>query len=219
MVTGWHFVGASLRDGRPIPPDGAWLTHDGPVTMCESGLHASLRPWQALAYAPGPVLCRVEVRDVVAEDADKIVGRARRILARRDLTELLWTFAREEAWRVAHLWACPDVVRRYLQTGDESLRAAAAAAAAAAWEAAGEAARAAAREAAWEAAAWAAAREAAWEAAWAAAREAAWEAAWEAAGEAARAAAREAAWEAAGARFDAAVARSFAADPQDGEQA
>jgi hypothetical protein len=23
-VLAWHFVGATLRDGRPIPPDGEW---------------------------------------------------------------------------------------------------------------------------------------------------------------------------------------------------
>ena len=45
----YHFVNATLRDGRPVPPDGEWLEHDGAVVMCESGLHASLTPWQALA--------------------------------------------------------------------------------------------------------------------------------------------------------------------------
>src|ERR1035441_5665244 len=32
---GWHFCGATLRDGAPIPPDGEWLEFEGPVKMCE----------------------------------------------------------------------------------------------------------------------------------------------------------------------------------------
>ena len=43
-IFAFHFVGDTLRDGRPIPSDGEWLTHDGPVVMCISGLHASLEP-------------------------------------------------------------------------------------------------------------------------------------------------------------------------------
>ena len=185
-VMAYHFVGATLRDGRPVPPDGKWLVHRGEVVMCECGLHASRRPWHALQYAPGPVLCEVEIGPVVAEEADKLVTRRRKIVRRFDATDLLRQFARDEAWRVLHLWEAPEVVRRYLETGDETIR-----------DAAGDAAWAAARDAAWAAArdaAWAAARDAAW----AAARDAAWAAAW------------DAAWDAAGERFDALVMRAFA---------
>ena len=183
----YHFVGATLRDGRPVPADGEWLAHEGPIILCESGLHASLTPWRALGYAPGAVLCRVEVDGDVVQDLDKIVGRRRRILARVDLTDVLWAFARAEALRVIHLWDAPDVVRQYLETGDETLRDAA-------WDAAGDAARGAARDAARGAA-----RGAAWAAAWAAARATAWDAArgaaWDAAG--------DASGDAAGERFNA----------------
>src|ERR1019366_2926403 len=89
-----------------------------------------------------------------------------------------------QALGVIHLWDAPIVVKEYLTTGNENLRAAAEAAAwtitRAAWvtarDAAGDAAEDAARDVAWaaaEAAAWAAARAAtrdAAEAAWAAAR-------------------------------------------------
>lgn len=162
-VLAWHFVGNTLRDGRPVPPDGEWLVHDGRVEMCHSGLHASRHPFDALQYAPGSILCWVECDDVVSEDGDKLVCRRRRIVARRDMTDALRAFARGEAARVLHLWEAPEVVRRYLESGDESLRAAARAAA---WDAA----RAAAWAAAWDAA-WAAARAAARDAAWAAARD------------------------------------------------
>ena len=159
-ILAWHFVGATLRDGRPVPADGEWLVHDGPVAICESGLHASLDPFDALQYAPGAILCLVECDDVVAQHADKLVCRRRRIIKRRDATELLWEMSRWSALRVMQLWDAPLVVKRFLETGDDSLRAAASAAA--------------------SDAAWAAARAAAWDAAWDAASDAVGAAAWDA---------------------------------------
>jgi hypothetical protein len=178
-VMAWHFTGPTLRDGRPIPAVGEWLIHAGPVVMCESGLHASRKALHALDYAPGLICHRVECEDVVAEDSTKLVCRRRRIVGTVDgpvAEQILRRFARQCALSVIDKWDAPDIVRRYLVTGDESIRAAAAARAAArgaAWEAAWDA--------AWEAA-WDAARGAAWEAASsAAAWDAAWEAAWDAA--------------------------------------
>jgi hypothetical protein len=171
----YHFVAETLRDGRPVPPDGEWLEHEGPLAMCESGLHASRHPYDALQYAPGSTLCLVEVDGEMVEQDDKLVARRRMIVNRIDASPLLRSFARWCALQVIHLWSAPDVVRRYLETGDESLRDAAGAAAwAAAGAAAGDAARAAARDAAGDAAgdaAWAAAWAAAWDAAGAAQRQ------------------------------------------------
>jgi len=154
-ITGWHFAGSALRDGRPLPKDGEWLIHEGEIVMCETGLHASRRVIDALQYAPGSTICRVTCRGVVAEhENDKLVCRERRIDWRiENGDDVLRSFARKAALSVIHLlWDAPDVVRRYLETGDEALRAAA-------WDAA-----------------WAAARAAAWDAAWDAARAAAWDA-------------------------------------------
>ena len=157
MIRAWHFIGDTLRDGRPVPQDGVWLEHDGPLVICQSGLHASLDPFDALQYAPGPILCLVECDGDIHHQRDKLVCRRRRIVARRDATEGLRYFARMQALSVAHLWEPPDVVLDYLMTGDEVNRdAARAAALSAAWAAA--------RDAAWSAA---------WSAAWAAARAAA----------------------------------------------
>ena len=166
MIEAWHFVGDTLRDGRPIPADGKWLVHTGKVEICATGLHASRRPWHALQYAPGPVLCRVECDGIETEQNDKLVCRRRRIVQRADITEALRFFARMQALSVIHLYTDPpDVVLDYLMTGDESIRTAAR-------EAAGDAAREAARDAAWDAArnaALAAASDAAMAAAWSAA--------------------------------------------------
>ena len=193
-VLAYHFVGDKLRDGRPVPADGEWLEHDGPVELCASGLHASICPFDALQYAPGGTLCLVELGGTVIHGNDKVVASRRRIIKRIDAEPLMREFARWSALQVIELWDAPDVVRQYLTTGDESLRAAARDAAAwAPWDAAdaareAEAARAAARAAADAAAtsAWAAARaareaaraarEAARDAAWAATEDAVWDA-------------------------------------------
>jgi len=117
--------------------------------------------------------------DVVQGD-DLVASSERTCIWMYDATEVLRRFARLCALDVIDLWDAPDVVVRYLRTGDESLRDAARAACAAAGDAAGDSARdacAAAGNAAWDAA-----RAAAWDAAWdaRAARAAAWDAAWDA---------------------------------------
>ncbi len=185
----WHFTSDTLRDGRPLPADGEVLRHRGDLIMCQQGLHASVRIIDALRYAPGNTVCRVSVsgHEWQGHD-DKIVCRERTIVWRIDGESLLRKFARLCALDVVHLWDCPDIVLRYLKTGDEKIRAAA-------WAAAGDAAR----DAGWDAArdaGWAAARDAGWAAAGAAARDAAraaagaaawaagWDAGWHAAGDA-----------------------------------
>lgn len=119
----YHFVGNTLRDGRPVPPDGEWLIHDGPVVLCESGLHASVHPFDALQYAPGDTLCYCEYRGQIIHESDKFVAEQRRIVTRMDATEMLHYYARMQAISVAHLWEPPDVLLDFLMTGDRSLRA------------------------------------------------------------------------------------------------
>ncbi len=207
----WYFSAADVLpndDGRKIVI-GETLTVEGEIVPCERGLHASASAYDALMYAPGPLLWRVELGGTIVahgDPVDKFAASKRTTLAGGiDVTAALREFARWCALQVIHLWDAPDVVRQYLETGDESLRAAAAGAAgAAAWDAAREARTAAAGAAG--AAAWAAAREAR-DAAAGAARAAAGAAAWEArtaaawdAWDAARAA--RAAWAAQRAKFE-----------------
>ena len=161
-VLAWHFVGDALRDGRPIPADGVTLKHKGKLELCASGLHASERLIDALQYAPGPILCRVKMGGTIKKESDQLVARQRTILWRVNSTDVLRKFARQCALDVAHLWNMPPVMKQYLETGDESLRATA----------------------------WAAARDAAWDAASAASSNAASAGGWDAASVAARVAAR-----------------------------
>jgi len=173
-------------DGREIRV-GETLTVEGDPVLCRYGLHASARILDALRYAQSDklALCRVTLGGAVAHGNDKSAATERTVTAMIDAEAtdaLLREFARWCALQVIPLWDAPDVVRQYLETGDESIRAAAWDAAwdaawAAAWAAARNAARDAARDAA-RAAAWDAARDAARAAAWDAARDAAWAAAW-----------------------------------------
>ena len=181
-----HGDGRKIRKGR---------THKvrGRIKMCKYGLHGSVKCLDALCYAPGPIIWRVELNGDIIEGDDKIVASERTYIDWIDATDVLRKFTRMCALDVVHLWHAPDHVVKYLKTGDESLRdaawAACEAARAPAWTSAWTSARDAAWASAWNAAqasAWDAARDAAWDAAWASARDAR-----DAARAAARAAARE----------------------------
>ena len=96
-MLGYHFTGDKLRDGRPVPPVGEWLEHEGEIVPCQSGLHASECSYDALQYAPGHLLHRVELEgDIVphGDPSDKWVGRKRRIISTIDAEPLLRDFAR-----------------------------------------------------------------------------------------------------------------------------
>ena len=139
----YHFTGDTLRDGRPIPAIGEKLIYTGEIIWCHSGLYASPKPHQALQYAPGKLLHRVECGQIEREDGDKFVCRERTILQTIDAEQLMRRFAADQALSVAHLWDVPDVVRDYLTSLDATKRAAArdaarASAWAAAWAAAWE---------------------------------------------------------------------------------
>ena len=125
----YHFTKDTLRDGSPIPPIGEWLEHKGDVKLCRSGLHFSRDPFDALSYAPGTLLHLVEVDDIVEEDKSKGVCRRRKIIATINAENLLRECARKWALDVIDKWDAPDVVVKWLKTGDESLRSAAASAA------------------------------------------------------------------------------------------
>ena len=236
---GWHFLPADrrLRGSREVVEAGRTYRAEGPLEICENGMHASARAIDALMYAPGPLVCRVELVGERLDAADKSCARERSVLWLADATTVLHEFACTVATDALHLaeargarvdprsWAAIETKRRWLrgEATDADLTAAWDAARAAAWAAAGDAAWAdawaAARADAWaaaEAAARDAARDAAWNAARAAARAAAWAAAWAdawaAAGAAARAAAGAAARAAAGAAArDAAGAAAWTA--------
>lgn len=147
----------------------------GKIIICQHALHGSIHPFDALQYAIGPYLYQVEQWGNLIKQSDKIGSRHRKYIAMHDITYELRLFARQQALSVVHLWKAPEIVKKYLETGEESIRNAAQDAV---WDVARVAARVAAQDAAWDAArvaAWAI-QVAAWDAARAAAQDAAWDA-------------------------------------------
>ena len=187
---GWHFLPADrrLRGSREVVEAGRTYRAEGPLVMCRNGMHASTRALDALSYAPGPVVSRVELLGERLDASDKSCARERPVLWIADAATVLHEFACAVAMDALHLteargagvdpcsWAAIETKRRWLrgEATDAELRAAQSAA------------RRAARSAAWRA------ESAAWSAAWSAARSAAWRAE-----SAARSAAQSAAWSAA----------------------
>ena len=103
----WHFVADDRRlqfDASHLTVESGWVYYtDAPIDLCESGMHASIHPMDALTYAPGPVMCRVAVWGDVVIGKDKIAGRNREILAVHDVSRELRLFACWCARKVWHL--------------------------------------------------------------------------------------------------------------------
>lgn len=169
----WHFLRADRRLAYPPHTPvvvGQKITVDpDKLELCKYGLHASIRALDALGYAPGPIICRVNLGGRILTANDKVCASERTVIAMADATETLRAFARSCALDVIDKWKAPAVVREYLETGNEGLRESAkseswSAAKSAMWSA----------EAAAKSAAWSAARsaEAAESAVWSAARSA-----------------------------------------------
>ena len=129
----WHFLKADRRLAYPphTPVFAGQRLTVAPerLRLCTYGLHASVRALDALEYAPGPVVCRVALGGVIKRGNDKVCASERTVLAMADATETLRAFARSCALDVIDKWSAPPVVRKYLATGNESLREAAASAA------------------------------------------------------------------------------------------
>ena len=153
----WHENGRRLP-GDPVAIGGQVTLIGGRIVPCKWGLHGSERLLDALGYSPcdTPVIGYCEFGGTIKRETDKLAARSRTVLWTLDEAQsetVLRTHARWSALTVLHLWEAPDVVVRYLVTGDETIGAAAGdAARAAARAAAGDAARAAARAAAGDAA-------------------------------------------------------------------
>ncbi len=211
-VTGYWFAQASADGQVHLANDDGRLVRVGeslsvapPIILCTRGLHASRSIFDALRYAPGPVLAVVRLEGTIIEDTDKCAAETRTVLWMEDVSKVLHLAAcdfaeralirEEEAGRPVdpRSWDAIQVTRAWIR-GDTTEGA---------WTAVRAAARAAARDAAWDARA--AARAAAWDAraaAWAAAEAAAW------------AAARAAAWTAAEAAAEAANRGAAARDAE-----
>jgi hypothetical protein len=89
--------------------------------LCAYGLHASVNVLDALNLSAGSFVSRVLCHDIVERGDDKFVALSRTHVRCGDATSVLRKFARLCALDVIHLWRAPEIVVRYLKTGDESL--------------------------------------------------------------------------------------------------
>ena len=166
-ILAWHFVTDNRMLAHQAPPMEVapgyiYGEPKGDIIICERGMHASRRVYDALSFAHGSQLCRVQVWGDVAEQPDKIVGRYREVLAIRDVASELrlwgcwcirntpinggkavWDLLTDERSRKAI-----EVAERFAR--NEATREELAAAWAAAWNAAWDIARDTARDTAWD---------------------------------------------------------------------
>ena len=108
-------------DGRLIKIGGTHRLR-GEIIICVRGFHCSRHPFDALQYATGPYIYQVRVWGDVQEQEDKLCGRNRTYVAVRDATAMLFAFARKQALTCVDAWDAPEVVRRFLETGDPAIR-------------------------------------------------------------------------------------------------
>jgi len=110
----WHFLpnDGRLRYGEHTKVIvGEPLRVQLPLIMCQHGLHASKHPFDALTYAPGLVLCRVELEGEILRGADKVCAEIRTVIWQRYMHEEVcefadWCAARAEKYAAA--WASRD---------------------------------------------------------------------------------------------------------------
>lgn len=131
----WHFTSRKgyLSDGTPIVL-GEPVPHiDGPIVTGKRGYHASPAVYDALEYAPGPHLYRVDLSGAIEPHGEPIdkshvpddymyAASDSTAIAYIDATDLLFGFARQCALDVAHLWDAPEEWLHELRTGDPRMR-------------------------------------------------------------------------------------------------
>ena len=109
----WHFLpeDRKLRWGmREVVLPGLKLAVPPPLKMCRHGLHAGIRAIDALRYAPGPVVCRVELGGEILEDEDKCCATERTCVWLADASEVLHRFA---------CWCAEGALAREREAGRE----------------------------------------------------------------------------------------------------
>ena len=91
----WHFVKKDRRlrydDNRTVKA-GRTYTAKGKLEMCRNGMHASEDILDALKYAPGPVVCLVDLSGEILKDTNKICARHRKVLGTKNIEKILHEF-------------------------------------------------------------------------------------------------------------------------------
>ena len=72
-VLAWHFLTSECctGEGNLLVRRGQTMHVEGQPVLCHHGLHASKRLIDALGYAPGPIVQRVELSGEIVSGTDK----------------------------------------------------------------------------------------------------------------------------------------------------
>lgn len=96
-VLAWHFLRSDKCLNYPphtLVETGQTLTAtERPLELCSYGLHASIRAIDALSYAPGDIICRVELSGEITHGDDKLCATHRKVLWMTDAANTLHEFA------------------------------------------------------------------------------------------------------------------------------
>lgn len=94
----WHFLpsdgrmksyGPDTPYGGTVVEPGVTYSISGEPRLCEYGFHGSEKAYDALQYAPGPILCRVKMSGIIHEEFDKMVAQERTVIWMADATEVI----------------------------------------------------------------------------------------------------------------------------------
>ena len=100
-ILAWHFLpdDSKTRYSREAVQVGTTL-HVEKIAICNSGLHASIHPLDALKYAPGFLLCRVELSGEKEQQEDKLCAQTRTVLAMQSSRRLVLEFTADVVAKV-----------------------------------------------------------------------------------------------------------------------
>ena len=93
----WHFLREDKKlgynDNRLVRVGHTFKCDPDKIEMCSYGFHASRNILDALAYSPGPIICRVELGGKIIRGDDKCVASERTATSIVDATDILHEFA------------------------------------------------------------------------------------------------------------------------------
>lgn len=99
------------------------IADDQVPELCKYGMHGSIHALDAVGFAPGSIVCRVEISGDVLYADNKLVGRHRKVLWMADASDVLTKFSKWCVSQVISQIPDPNLTRKFLESGNKSLMA------------------------------------------------------------------------------------------------